>query len=87
MTIEITAIVPTATPAAVPECELGVAEFGKAFPGTLLVLEEAGVLEKAGIEGFPLVGPVEGETEEPDGPSIVPGPNSGSPDQDVGVRL
>ena len=81
MTIEIAAIVPTATPAAVPECELGVAELGKEFPETLLVLEGAGV------EGFPLVGPVDVETEGPDGPSIVPGPKSGLSDEDVGVRL
>jgi len=87
MTIEIAAILPTTPPAMAPECELGVAEFGKEFPETLLVQEGAGVLEIVGIGEFPLVGPVEGETEGPDGPSIVPGPNSDSPDEDVGVRL
>lgn len=76
--------IPPATPPAMapvfdllPSIGIGVAEFEEE-PRELLLVEEL-ELElrlEAGVKGRALVGVVE---ETPDGPSIVPGPNSGLP--------
>ena len=81
MTIEIAAIPPATPPAMAPVLELcppigiGVAGFEEEPRESLLV--GYGEELEAGVDGQTLVGPVEADTEEPDGPTIVPGPSSG----------